>query len=49
MCSVTDPASEFSIGITAIGTLSASSRSKTSAERAHGTMAHPGTILRAAS
>ena len=48
-CSVTDPASEFSMGITAAATEPRSTRSKTSTERAHGTMSQPGTMRRAAS
>ena len=48
-CSATEPASEFSIGITAAPTAPCSTRSKTSAERAHGTTDARGNILPAAS
>ena len=48
-CSATEPASEFSIGITAALAEACSTRSKTSAERAHGTTVARGSILPAAS
>src|SRR5271165_5141461 len=48
-CSATDPASEFSIGITAACTEPCSTRSNTSADLAHGTTAARGSILPAAS
>jgi hypothetical protein len=47
-CSATDPANEFSIGITAELTLLRTTKSKTSAERAQETTAHPGTMRSAA-
>src|ERR1700730_14289580 len=48
-CSVTEPASEFSIGMTAAATAPRCTRSKTSTERAQATISQPGTIRRAAS
>ena len=44
-CSATDPASEFSIGMTAACTEPFSTRSNTSADRAHGTTVAPGSIF----
>src|SRR5882762_8008038 len=48
-CSATDPASEFSIGITAPPTDPRPTRSKTSADRAQGTIMQRGTMRQAAS
>src|SRR5271154_4980693 len=48
-CSATDPASEFSIGITAPSTVPRLTRSKTSSERAHGTTVDRGGMVSAAS
>src|SRR5712691_1843589 len=48
-CSATVPASVFSIGITAAPTDPPARRSNTSADRAHGTTVHRGSIRSAAS